>query len=324
MQRSLETRISRKKVPINSLKTELIGPTSFSKQNDRSVEMFSRERGIARNGVYGRTELSCYLVYFPNVSWCRRWRIRRSSWACRWFGDERRICLHRATKNRRPIRRPKWRETRPFRPRRRRRFRRHCRLRCRRRRRPERKSTSRCLRCRPNASWCGGGGRSCAGKPSCTTCTRTASSPCGWGDASWGWIAGWSCGHRRGTCAATPPSAECGGRPTSATGRNLCRNRRIWTASPSSECNCWNKNRTVSWLSFSKRFDQVVGIKCLPVIAEMILTAEGFAANVARVGPLVRVRPLVDEQIVGFGELAVAELADELLLGAGSAAGPAE
>ena len=53
----------------------------------------------------------------------------------------------------------------------------------------------------------------------------------------------------------------------------------------------------------------------------MILTAEGFAANVARVGPLVRVRPLVDEQIVGFGELAVAELADELLLGAGSAAG---
>ena len=53
----------------------------------------------------------------------------------------------------------------------------------------------------------------------------------------------------------------------------------------------------------------------------MVLTAEGFAANVARVGPLVRVCPLVDKQIVGFGELAVAELADELLLGAGSAAG---
>jgi hypothetical protein len=56
----------------------------------------------------------------------------------------------------------------------------------------------------------------------------------------------------------------------------------------------------------------------------MILSAEGLSANVARVGPLVGVGPLVDEQIVGLGELAVAELADELLLGAGSAAGSAE
>ena len=56
----------------------------------------------------------------------------------------------------------------------------------------------------------------------------------------------------------------------------------------------------------------------------MILTTEGLAANVARVRPFVGVGPLVDEQIVGFGELAVAELADELLLGAGSAAGSAE
>jgi hypothetical protein len=53
----------------------------------------------------------------------------------------------------------------------------------------------------------------------------------------------------------------------------------------------------------------------------MILSTEGLSANVARVGPLVGVGPLVDEQIVGLGELAVAELADELLLGAGSAAG---
>jgi len=64
-----------------------------------------------------------------------------------------------------------------------------------------------------------------------------------------------------------------------------------------------------------------IGEIILPVVAEVILTAEGLSANVARVGPFVGVGPLVDEQIVGLGELAVAELADELLLGTGSAAG---
>ena len=53
----------------------------------------------------------------------------------------------------------------------------------------------------------------------------------------------------------------------------------------------------------------------------MILTTEGLAANVTRVRPFVGVSPLVNEQIVGFGELTVAELADELLLGSGCAAG---
>lgn len=56
------------------------------------------------------------------------------------------------------------------------------------------------------------------------------------------------------------------------------------------------------------------------MIAEVILTTESLAANVARVGPLIRVCPLVDEEIVGFGELTVAELADKLLLGSGCAA----
>lgn len=56
----------------------------------------------------------------------------------------------------------------------------------------------------------------------------------------------------------------------------------------------------------------------------MILSPESLSANVARVRPLIGVRALVDEQIVGFRELAVAELADELLLGAGSAAGTTE
>jgi len=50
------------------------------------------------------------------------------------------------------------------------------------------------------------------------------------------------------------------------------------------------------------------------MIAEVVLTAEGFSTNVARVGPLIRVRPLVDEEVVGFGELTIAELADKLLL----------
>ena len=51
-----------------------------------------------------------------------------------------------------------------------------------------------------------------------------------------------------------------------------------------------------------------------PVISEMILPTESLAANVAGVGPLVRVRSLVDEEVVALGELAVTELADELLL----------
>lgn len=55
----------------------------------------------------------------------------------------------------------------------------------------------------------------------------------------------------------------------------------------------------------------------LPVVPEVVLPAEGLAADVAGVGTLVGVRPLVDQEVIGLGELPVAELADELLLGPG-------
>lgn len=55
----------------------------------------------------------------------------------------------------------------------------------------------------------------------------------------------------------------------------------------------------------------------------MILPPEGLVADVARVRSLVRVRALVDQQIVRLGEMAAAELADELLLGFGRQAPPA-
>ncbi len=45
----------------------------------------------------------------------------------------------------------------------------------------------------------------------------------------------------------------------------------------------------------------------------MVLPAEGFVANVTRVGPLVRVRSLVDQQVIGLGEASLAELADKVL-----------
>lgn len=58
--------------------------------------------------------------------------------------------------------------------------------------------------------------------------------------------------------------------------------------------------------------------KCfLPVVSEMILPPEGLVADVARVRPLVRVRALVDQQIVRLGKMAAAELAHKLLLGFG-------
>lgn len=45
-------------------------------------------------------------------------------------------------------------------------------------------------------------------------------------------------------------------------------------------------------------------------------------ADVAGVGPLVRVRPLMDEEVVGLSEVAATEFADELLLGFGRQASP--
>ena len=53
----------------------------------------------------------------------------------------------------------------------------------------------------------------------------------------------------------------------------------------------------------------------------MVLSSKGFPADVARVRSLVRVRPLVDQQVVTLGELPVAELANETLLWSRGSAG---
>ena len=51
------------------------------------------------------------------------------------------------------------------------------------------------------------------------------------------------------------------------------------------------------------------------VIPQMILPAEGFTANIARIRPLVRVGPLVDQQVVRLCKFTVTKLADEPLFG---------
>ena len=45
------------------------------------------------------------------------------------------------------------------------------------------------------------------------------------------------------------------------------------------------------------------------VVPEVVLPPERLAADVAGVGPLVRVGPLVDQQVVGLGEVALTILA---------------
>ena len=55
----------------------------------------------------------------------------------------------------------------------------------------------------------------------------------------------------------------------------------------------------------------------------MILSSERLAADVTRVGPLIRVRPLVNQQVVALAELPVTELADELLARPAGSAGDA-
>lgn len=52
------------------------------------------------------------------------------------------------------------------------------------------------------------------------------------------------------------------------------------------------------------------------MISEMVLATEPLATDVARVRPLVSVRALVDEKIVGLGEMAATEPTDILFLGA--------
>lgn len=52
-----------------------------------------------------------------------------------------------------------------------------------------------------------------------------------------------------------------------------------------------------------------------PVLLEVVLTLEGLAASFAREGDVILVRPLVDHEVVGFGEATLAVLADKLALG---------
>lgn len=51
------------------------------------------------------------------------------------------------------------------------------------------------------------------------------------------------------------------------------------------------------------------------MVPQVVLSAEGFVAHVAREWTLVGVRPLVNQQVVRLCELSLAIPADELLLG---------
>jgi len=49
------------------------------------------------------------------------------------------------------------------------------------------------------------------------------------------------------------------------------------------------------------------------MVSQVILAPEGFAADIAGVGPLVSVSSLVDQQVVRLGELSVTELAESII-----------
>lgn len=49
----------------------------------------------------------------------------------------------------------------------------------------------------------------------------------------------------------------------------------------------------------------------------MVLSSEGLMANITGVRPLVCVGPLVDEEVVGLGEMPAAELANKFLFSLG-------
>lgn len=53
------------------------------------------------------------------------------------------------------------------------------------------------------------------------------------------------------------------------------------------------------------------------MVAQMVLAPEGLVADVALIGPLVGVCSLVNEEVVGFGELALTESAYEFYIGEG-------
>ena len=78
---------------------------------------------------------------------------------------------------------------------------------------------------------------------------------------------------------------------------------------------------TEALVAFPALVRLVLGVDVL-VVSQMVLSSEGFTTDVAREGSLVRVSSLVDHDVVGLGELSVAKLADEPLLGSGGSALP--
>ena len=53
------------------------------------------------------------------------------------------------------------------------------------------------------------------------------------------------------------------------------------------------------------------------MVPKVVLSSKGFVADITGVWPLIRVRPLMDQKVVGFGKMAATELADKLFLGLG-------
>lgn len=51
------------------------------------------------------------------------------------------------------------------------------------------------------------------------------------------------------------------------------------------------------------------------MVPEVVLSPEGLAADLTWVRPLVRVCPLVDQQVVGLAKVTAAIFADKLFLG---------
>lgn len=53
------------------------------------------------------------------------------------------------------------------------------------------------------------------------------------------------------------------------------------------------------------------------MIPEVVLPSEGLVADITGIRPLICVRPLMDQKVVGLGKMAATELADKLFLGLG-------
>jgi hypothetical protein len=60
------------------------------------------------------------------------------------------------------------------------------------------------------------------------------------------------------------------------------------------------------------------------VVSKMILPSESLSADITRVWPFICVGPLVDEEVVGFGEVTLAVFTDELLLWSAAPSGHPE